>query len=110
MLHAVPAQDPRNAAAVPEDSRSAGPPSGATRWAHSHWAKFIRAVPTVVGAITFLVRVDPGGWVSTVGQEETGEALGHISAQALLLIFTMGTGADAVTHPVGRDALPSVMA
>lgn len=45
-----------------------------------------------------------------MGQEETGEALGHISAQAFLLIFTMGTGADAITHPVGRDALPSVMA
>lgn len=43
------------------------------------WTQFIRAVPAVVGPITLLVRVDPGGRVSTVGHEEAGEALGHIS-------------------------------
>lgn len=106
----VPAQHPRDTAAVLEDSWSAGPPPGATRRARSHWAQFIRAVPTVVGAITFLVRVDPEGWVSTVGQEEAGKAPGHISAQVFILILTMGTGANAITHPVRWDAVPSVMA
>lgn len=110
MLHAIPAQNPRNTAAVLEHSWSTAPPPGATKRAYSHWTQFIRAVSTVVGAITLLVGVDPEGWVSTVGQEEAGQGPGNISAQTFILVLAVGTGAKAIAHPMGRDAVPSIMA
>lgn len=33
-----------------------------------------------------------------------------LTAQGLVLVLAMGTGADAVTDPVGRDAAPPVVA
>lgn len=35
---------------------------------------------------------------------------GVLTAQAFILILTVGTGANTVTHPVGWDAVSSVMA
>lgn len=44
-----------------------------------------------------------------------GDEQGHgteqvLTAQVFILILTMGTGANAITHPVRWDAVPSVMA
>lgn len=44
-----------------------------------------------------------------------GDEQGHgteqvLTTQIFILIFAMGTGANTITHPMGWDAVPSVMA
>ena len=53
---------------------------------------------------------DSGSWRGNPKGQGQGQDWAVLTAQGLILVLAVGTGADAITDPAGRDAAPPVMA